>query len=129
MSEVTLERDGQVALRFAVVNGFRNIQNLVQKLKKGKCPYQYVEVMACPAGCLNGGAQIRPTRDKAQRQLTAELETMYSSLSKRQPVDNPLVTHLYDTWLDGCDSDKCATLLRTQYHSVQKSNTPLNIKW
>ncbi|KAJ6648935.1 putative cytosolic Fe-S cluster assembly factor [Pseudolycoriella hygida] len=48
--EVTLEKDGKVLLRFAVANGFRNIQNLVQKLKRGKSSYHYVEVMACPSG-------------------------------------------------------------------------------
>lgn len=48
--EVTLKREGQVLLRFAVAYGFRNIQNLVQKLKRGRCPYHYVEVMACPSG-------------------------------------------------------------------------------
>lgn len=48
--EVTLERDGVVLLQFALAYGFRNIQNLVQKLKRGKCPYHYVEVMACPSG-------------------------------------------------------------------------------
>lgn len=48
--EVTLEKDGKEVLRFAIANGFRNIQNLVQKLKRGKSPYHYVEVMACPSG-------------------------------------------------------------------------------
>lgn len=48
--EITLEKDGVVLLRFAVTNGFRNIQNLVQKLKRGKSPYDFVEVMACPSG-------------------------------------------------------------------------------
>lgn len=51
MKEATLEIDGKVVLRFAIANGFRNIQNLVQKLKS-KCPYDYVEVMACPSGML-----------------------------------------------------------------------------
>lgn len=48
--EVILERNGQVLLRFAIANGFRNIQNLVQKLKRGKSAYHFVEVMACPSG-------------------------------------------------------------------------------
>lgn len=48
--EVTLEKDGKEVLKFAIANGFRNIQNLVQKLKRGKSPYHYVEVMACPSG-------------------------------------------------------------------------------
>lgn len=50
LREAILEKDGQVVLRFAVANGFRNIQNLVQKLKRGKCPYDFVEIMACPSG-------------------------------------------------------------------------------
>lgn len=52
MKEATLEVDGVVVLRFAIANGFRNIQNLVQKLKSKRCPYDYVEVMACPSGKL-----------------------------------------------------------------------------
>lgn len=48
--EVVLEKDGKVLLRFAATYGFRNIQNLVQKLKRGKSPYHFVEVMACPSG-------------------------------------------------------------------------------
>ena len=47
-------------LHFAAAYGFRNIQGLVRKIKTGKCPYDYVEVMACPSGCLNGGGQIKP---------------------------------------------------------------------
>lgn len=52
---MTLERDGVVVLRFAATYGFRNIQNLVQKLKRGKSSYHFVEVMACPSGEERGG--------------------------------------------------------------------------
>lgn len=48
--EAIFQKDGQTLLTFAIANGFRNIQNLVQKLKRGKCLYDYVEVMACPCG-------------------------------------------------------------------------------
>lgn len=50
--EAILQKDGEILLRFAIANGFRNIQNLVQKLKRGKSSYHYVEVMACPSGKL-----------------------------------------------------------------------------
>lgn len=68
--EVTLERDGEVLLQFALAYGFRNIQNLVQKLKRGKCPYDYVEVMACPSGegqKSKPSSQIQP--ESSSRQL------------------------------------------------------------
>ena len=48
--EVTLEKNGEGLLRFAAAYGFRNIQNMVLKLKKGKFPYHFVEVLACPRG-------------------------------------------------------------------------------
>jgi iron only hydrogenase large subunit-like protein len=48
--EVNLEIDGQVKLRFALAYGFRNIQNVVQKMKKNNCSYHYIEIMACPSG-------------------------------------------------------------------------------
>lgn len=48
--EVIIEKDGLPALRFAIAYGFRNIQNVVQKIKRGKLPYDYVEIMACPSG-------------------------------------------------------------------------------
>ncbi|CAB3234712.1 unnamed protein product [Arctia plantaginis] len=127
--EVVLQKDGQDVLRFAIVNGFRNIQNLVQKLKRGKSPYHYVEVMACPSGCLNGGAQIRPVAGESGRELAVQLELMYSELPLAMPGDNKLVRKLYGEWLDGRDSDKAAAMLHTSYHSVEKSDIALNIKW
>ncbi|KAI9748630.1 MAG: Cytosolic Fe-S cluster assembly factor nar1, partial [Candelina submexicana] len=70
--DYTLVRGGEVIIRAARYYGFRNIQNLVRSLKpagkllKGRKAvqlkdYAYVEVMACPGGCTNGGAQIKST--------------------------------------------------------------------
>ena len=56
--EVTLEKDGETVLRFAAAYGFRNIQNLVLKLKKGKFLYHFVEVLACPGGKNNCGSTV-----------------------------------------------------------------------
>lgn len=50
LKEAELKIDDKVVLKFAVANGFKNIQNLVRKLKRGQCSYDYVEVMACPSG-------------------------------------------------------------------------------
>lgn len=48
--EVSVSKDDHVVLKFALAYGFRNIQNVVQKVKRGKIPYHFVEVMACPSG-------------------------------------------------------------------------------
>lgn len=134
-------------MRFAIANGFRNIQNFVQKLKRGKSSYDYVEVMACPSGtyiclyytknskthacsgCLNGGAQIRPKDGKTSKELIMQLENLYSSLPVVSPEENHIVKKLYELWLGGQESDKSNAILHTQYHAVEKMNTALNIKW
>ena len=126
--EVILEKNGEVVLRFAIANGFRNIQNLVQKLKRGKSSYHYVEVMACPSGCLNGGAQIRPEKNQQQRELTMELEELYRSLPHSTP-ENKEVNEIYENFFEGKNSGKVQDLLHTSYHAVEKMSTALNIKW
>ena len=47
---MSLERDGETLLQFAAVYGFRNIQTLVHRMRKGRTPYQLVEVLSCPGG-------------------------------------------------------------------------------
>lgn len=129
--EVTLERDGQVVLRFAIANGFRNIQNLVQKLKRGKSPYHFVEVMACPSGCLNGGAQIRPEPGQSTKELCVQLEEMYRELPESFSAQTEEVAfqRMYEVFFGGYQSDKAAVLLHTKYHAVEKISNALNIKW
>lgn len=127
--EVTLEADGEVVLRFALAYGFRNIQNLVQKLKRGKSPYHYVEVMACPSGCLNGGAQIRPDGATSSKELVAQLEEAYMSLPNVQALDDPRVGECYSEWLGGVESEKAHSHLRTKYKAVEMSVSALGIKW
>lgn len=127
--EVILERDGKEVLKFAIANGFRNIQNLVQKLKRSKSPYHYVEVMACPSGCLNGGAQVRPVAGESSKELVTNLESMYSELKLASPQQNKLAGALYSEWLDGKHSDKAHATLHTTYHAIEKTDIALNIKW
>ncbi|XP_006146422.1 cytosolic iron-sulfur assembly component 3 [Tupaia chinensis] len=126
--EVTLEREGQVLLHFAAAYGFRNIQNLVQKLRRGRCPYHYVEVMACPAGCLNGGGQLRAA-DMPSRELLQQVEKLYASVRVEAPEDTPGVPELYRHWLQGEDSARASRLLHTQYHAVEKADSGLSIRW
>lgn len=126
--EISYERDGKIMLNFAIANGFRNIQNLVQKLKRGKSTYHFVEVMACPSGCLNGGAQIRPGDGDNLREMIDRLNQLYESLPQ-SIIEGDDAKGIYHSFLDGKDSDKSNMLLHTEYHAVEKMNTALNIKW
>jgi iron only hydrogenase large subunit-like protein len=72
-----LGADGQLLLRFAKAYGFRNIQSLVRKIKMGRCEYDYVEVMACPSGCLNGGGQIKAPAGVSSAAHIEQLELLF----------------------------------------------------
>ena len=69
-----------------MANGFRNIQNLVQKMKRKRCTYDFVEVMACPSGCLNGGAQARQEEETA---------AAVSSAAAKAALENLVALHRY----------------------------------
>ncbi|XP_065109016.1 cytosolic Fe-S cluster assembly factor narfl isoform X2 [Paramisgurnus dabryanus] len=127
--EVTLEKDGDVLLRFATVYGFRNIQNLVQKLKRGKSPYHFVEVMACPSGCLNGGGQLKPSADQSNKELLQLVEELYHMERTSAPEEDKQVAELYHSWLESVGEEKAKQLLHTQYHAIEKNTTSLSIKW
>jgi hypothetical protein len=78
MQETTLTDDnGTVLLRFASAYGFRNIQSLVRQIRSGRCAYDYVEVMACPGGCLNGGGQLRTRAGEPVADWLARLDAIY----------------------------------------------------
>ncbi|XP_072549629.1 cytosolic Fe-S cluster assembly factor narfl [Salminus brasiliensis] len=127
--EVTLEKDGTVLLRFAATYGFRNIQNLVQKLKRGKSPYHFVEVMACPSGCLNGGGQLKPVAEQSNKELLQQVEDLYRAEQPSAPEEDTRVAELYHTWLESVGEESARQLLHTQYHAVEKSTNGLTIKW
>ena len=131
-----INKSGEVQLSFAVANGFRNIQNLVQKLKRKRCNYDFVEVMACPSGCLNGGAQCRPEgagvdagNILAQKETVNAVGAKYRAVQQQKPGENPSVPLVYDDWLGGKDTDKAKHFLYTQYHEVEKMTNSLAIKW
>ncbi|KAI5623414.1 nuclear prelamin A recognition factor, partial [Silurus asotus] len=130
--EVVLERDGETLLQFAAVYGFRNIQTLVHRMRKGKVPYHLVEVLSCPGGCVSGRGQAEGEGGKPDRALVQQMEEAYNSLSVRLPEANPEVQRLYEDWLEGEDSPRAQQILHTRYnnHTQSPSNTPgPDIQW
>nr|XP_057918106.1 nuclear prelamin A recognition factor [Doryrhamphus excisus] len=119
--EVSLERDGETLLQFAAVYGFRNIQTLVHRMRKGRVPYQLVEVLSCPGGCLSGRGQAESdTAGRVDKNLVQQMEEAYSSLSVSLPEVNPTLQTLYQDWLQGQDSQQAGKLLHTQYKSQRQ---------
>ncbi|KAI4303555.1 hypothetical protein MLD38_039166 [Melastoma candidum] len=130
LQEVTLDVDGKIVLKFALCYGFRNLQNVVRKIKSGKCDYDFVEVMACPSGCLNGGGQIKPGAGQTAKDLIQVLETIYmEKVYVADPFENPRVRKLYEEWLEQPGSKKAKKYMHTEYHPIVKSITSELHNW
>ncbi|XP_062162857.1 protein NAR1 [Alnus glutinosa] len=128
--EVTLEVEGKTVLKFSLCYGFRNLQNVVRRIKSGKCDYHFLEIMACPAGCLNGGGQIKPKPGQSPKELIQLLEAVYmENVMVADPFKNPVVKSLYDDWLEKPGSEKAKRLMHTEYHPVVKSITSQLHNW
>ena len=86
--------------------------------------------MACPSGCLNGGAQCRgPEASVNPKEIVTNLEEAYKDLKKEWPSENKEVGVAYNQWLGGVATDKADHLLYTNYHEVEKMTNSLAIKW
>ncbi|CAO3599606.1 unnamed protein product [Absidia cylindrospora] len=128
--------DGRILLRFASAYGFRNIQNIVRKIKTGKCNYHYVEVMACPGGCANGGGQL-PAQEQANleqvipvKDWVQHVEQIYRTAPCVAPESNESLKAVYNEWLGMSSPVDHVKLLRTAYHAVTQSlANPLATKW
>jgi iron only hydrogenase large subunit-like protein len=128
----------QHGLKFAKIYGFRNIQSLMLKLKRGKCDYDFVEVMACPSGCLNGGGQLRTSGvespEDIRQRVAATEESLHGRerISVRRPDDSPLAQWVYAKEnLSMPLSDAARRVLHTRYHHVPKIEelAPLAATW
>ncbi|XP_072230014.1 nuclear prelamin A recognition factor [Leuresthes tenuis] len=123
--EVTLERDGEMLLQFAAIYGFRNIQTLVHRMRKGRVPYQLVEVLSCPGGCLSGRGQAESEAGgRIDKALVQQMEEVYSSLPVRLPKLSPILKTLYQDWLQGQDSLQANKMLHTEYRNQNQTPTP-----
>ncbi len=89
---VSWQVEGRTVLRFALAYGFRNIQTLLRKVKPGLSPYDYVEVMACPSGCINVGGQLPHPPGLSMQESIARVDAAYHHPQVR-PLPLPWKQH------------------------------------
>lgn len=89
MNTVTSQKVSSVCMLWmGLAYGFRNIQNIVRQGLPSSPNYHYVEVMACPSGCLNGGGQIRASDIAALRESVIMLSKQFANDVLAQNVIN-----------------------------------------
>ena len=97
----------------AVVHGLHNLPPLLQQIREGRSPYTFVEVMACPGGCVGGGGQPRGFDMAVRRQRALGLYATDAELPKRRSHDNAEVAALRAALTE----DERHRLLHTRYHA------------
>jgi NADH-quinone oxidoreductase subunit G len=92
---------GEREVKIAVVNGLRNAETVIQRIKSGEVYYDFVEVMACKRGCIAGGGQPLPIKENTKK---ARIEGLYATDSVAQikhSNENPIIQYLYEGFLKG----------------------------
>ena len=109
-------------LKVAVVNGLGNADKLLKALKAGKVSYDFIEVMACPGGCVGGGGQ--PIHDNCEMapERAPVLYTQDSNMTLRFSHENPSITAIYKDYLEKPLSEKSHHLLYTDHHAWKMPN-------
>ncbi|MDE5763474.1 MAG: [FeFe] hydrogenase, group A [Ruminococcus sp.] len=107
-------------VKVAVVSGLANAREVLEKVQNGEADYQFIEIMACPGGCVNGGGQpqvamgVRNFVDIREKRAEV-LRNLDSSMPLRQSHENPAVKALYEEYLEKPGSHKAHEILHTSY--------------
>lgn len=111
---------GDVEVGVAVVSGLKNAEILMEEIKAGKDDVHFIEVMACPGGCINGGGQPLTVDEEA---LKARMKCLYE-IDKNEALNashnNPEIKDLYDKFLKEPLGEKSHHLLHTTYRKRNK---------
>ena len=116
---------GDKKVKVAVAHGLANAQTIMEEIKSSKADYQFVEIMACPGGCITGGGQ--PIKNaKIQEEVDIHkkrAEAMYSIDEKsviRKSHENPVLKQIYKEFLGEPNGELAHKLLHTHYSKKEK---------
>ncbi len=112
---------GGITINVAVASGTANAKELLEKVKAGEVNVQFIEIMACPGGCINGGGQ--PTQPAVVRN-NVDLKALRSAvlynadankLAVRKSHENPQIKKIYEEFFGEPNSHKAHEILHTTY--------------
>ena len=112
-------------VKVAVVSGLSNADKILKKVRAGEADYQFIEVMCCPGGCVNGGGQpVQSANAWAYNDIKAlRAKALYDqdkAMPLRKSHDNPVVKKCYEEFLGEPGSHKAHEILHTSY--VKRGN-------
>ena len=127
VKEAAIDVEGTI-VKIAITSGMKNAKPLLEQVKEGKSPYAFIEIMACPGGCINGGGQpyvkplLLPNEDDdiLDTYRAKRASVLYSEDERcvvRQSHNNPDIKKLYKDFLGEPGSELAEELLHTSYVS------------
>jgi NADP-reducing hydrogenase subunit HndD len=105
-----------VELNVAIAHGLANAKLLMDKTRAGEANYHFIEIMACPSGCIGGGGQPIPTNMDIRKRRAAGIYEEDEKMVVRKSHENPEVTEIYESFLHEPLGHKSHDLLHTHYY-------------
>ena len=102
-------------LSFVKAYGFRNIQNIIAKIKQKRCSYDYVEIMACPNGCINGGGQVKLENPSDINDVMKSFSSVIGNYSLLRD--------------DFCSVYPKSEVFETSYNAIEKTVSAISTQW
>ena len=110
-------------IHVAVVFGTANARKMIERIKKGKKQYHFIEVMTCPGGCIGGGGQPKDLTKDAEHVRKARIDSLYTrdkEMVLRKSHGNPSIQQIYEEFYGEPLSELAEKMLHTFYDD--KSN-------
>ncbi len=102
-------------VKIAVCNTLGSAMKMMDRVRAGTADYHFIEVMACPGGCIGGGGQPIPTSKAIKKKRMEAIYSIDSNSKIRKSHENPEIKILYDTWMGKPLGEKAHRLLHTHY--------------
>jgi iron-only hydrogenase group A len=104
-----------VEAKFAVTHGLKNAKVIMDMIVAGECPYIFVEIMACPGGCIGGGGQPIPTNNEIRKKRMEAIYREDAGKKLRKSHENPEIIQIYNDFLGKPLGELSHKLLHTKY--------------
>lgn len=121
IKEAEIDLDG-TPVKVAIAHGLKNAEEIIQRVENGQEDYTFIEIMACPGGCIGGGGQPIGTDNAMRQERIRSLYELDRELEIRKSHENPEVQMIYAEYFGAPLSEKSHELLHTHYHSRCRDN-------
>ena len=116
---------GNKEIKVAVAHGLGNAKKVMEEIKNGTADYSFVEVMACPGGCIMGGGQpIKNSKTRMTVDVAGKRAKAMYSIDERSTIrkshENPILKQIYKDYVGKPGEHKAHELLHTHYAPMEE---------